>query len=115
MAKAKILWTSYPFKAGFCITDDTDGATVENVKIVYDLLIKKGIKTTKTVWAFLPDDISGILKSGSTLKRSINLENVTLEDSEYLNYCKKLSEEGFEICLHGASSGNNRRQKTRGL
>src|SRR5262249_22313029 len=37
---------------------------------------------------------------------------VTLEDPEYARYCDTLSQAGFEICLHGASAGNNRRERT---
>jgi hypothetical protein len=40
------------------------------------------------------------------------LRGVTLEDPKYLDYCQKLHENGFEICLHGASAGNNTREYT---
>jgi hypothetical protein len=36
----------------FTIVDDTDEATVNNVKPIYDLLYELGFKTTKTVWLF---------------------------------------------------------------
>lgn len=34
----------------FSILDDTDDATVENVKPVYDTLMEYGFRTTKTAW-----------------------------------------------------------------
>ena len=34
----------------FTIIDDTDYATIENIKPVYDFLYDAGLKTTKTVW-----------------------------------------------------------------
>ena len=37
-------------KFAFTIVDDTDKATVENVKPVYDFLAESGIRTTKTAW-----------------------------------------------------------------
>ena len=37
-------------KFAFTILDDTDDATVENVRPVYDLLTELGFRTTKTVW-----------------------------------------------------------------
>ena len=40
------------------------------------------------------------------------LRGITLEDQEYLEYCKRLHINGFEICLHGASAGNNTRTYT---
>ncbi len=39
-------------KFAFSIFDDTDWATVENVKPVYDLLADLGMRTTKSVWMF---------------------------------------------------------------
>ena len=40
----------------FTIIDDTDNATIKNIKPVYDLLIKLGLKTTKTIWLYKPRD-----------------------------------------------------------
>ncbi len=38
---AKLLWSPFPYKAGICITDDTDAATFGQVKSVYDYLLLK--------------------------------------------------------------------------
>jgi hypothetical protein len=108
MITAKPLWTPYPYKAGFCVTDDTDAATLTQVKTVYDHLLSINFVTTKTVWPFNPSEPSGL----PALPASI-LEGITLQDQQYLDYCKMLHENGFEISLHGASSGNNGSAATR--
>lgn len=107
MTDVRLIWPPWPYRAGFCITDDTDGAQPESVRIVYDLLRSLNLKTTKTVWAFEPEEPSGIPPTSDS-----NLRGVTLADSDYLDYCKLLASEGFEIALHGASAGNNRRERT---
>ena len=105
--KAKLVWPPYPYKAGFCVTDDTDAATFQQVKAVYDFLLARNFRTTKTVWAFKPMDRCGVPPVPDSVLRGI-----TLEDPRYLDYCRKLHERGFEICLHGASAGNNTREYT---
>ena len=105
--KAKLVWPPYPYRAGFCITDDTDAATFEQVKAVYDFLLSHNFRTTRTVWAFKPMDRCGVPPVPDSALRGI-----TLEDPRYLDYCRLLHERGFEICLHGASAGNNRREYT---
>ncbi len=106
--KAKLVWPPHPYRAGFCITDDTDAATFEQVKAVYDYLLSRNFRTTRTVWAFKPMDRCGVPPIPDSALRGI-----TLEDRRYLEYCKTLHERGFEICLHGASAGNNTREYTR--
>ena len=107
MTNVEVLWPPHPYRAGFCITDDTDAATLESVRIVYDFLSSIRLFATKSVWAFEPAEPCGI----PALPRSI-LRGVTLEDPGYLDYCRTLRERGFEICLHGASAGNNVRERT---
>jgi hypothetical protein len=107
MINGKVLWPAYPYKAGFCITDDTDAAAFEQIKTVYDFLVNQGFLTTKTVWPFPPSAHCGIPPAPQS-----TLRGVTLEDKRYLDYCKMLSSKGFEICLHGASAGNNLREST---
>jgi len=103
----QILWPPHPYRAGFCITDDTDAATLDGVRLVYDLLASIGLKASKTVWAFTPAEPCGVPALPDSMLRGI-----TLEDRDYLAYCEGLAERGFEICLHGASAGNNRRERT---
>ncbi|GBD86145.1 hypothetical protein BMS3Abin03_00054 [bacterium BMS3Abin03] len=105
MITAKLLWTEYPYDAGFCITDDTDTATLEQTKAVYDFLLDRNFVTTKTVWPFKPSEPCGIPATPES-----TLRGITLQNPEYFTYCKMLSNKGFEICLHSASAGNNKRE-----
>ena len=107
MIPVKLLWTPHPHRGGFAIVDHTDGASLEGVRIVYDFLDSLGLRATKTVWAFEPEGPSGI----PPLPASV-LRGVTLETRAYREYCAELVRRGFEIALHGASAGNNRRDRT---
>jgi len=75
----------------FSIIDDTDNATISNIKPVYDLLKKHKIFITKTVWIYPP-------------KNSFTGE--TLKDPDYIKYVKDLKSQGFEIQLHNIGSGD---------
>jgi hypothetical protein len=108
MTTGKVIWPVYPYKAGLCITDDTDAATFEQVKVVYDFLSSRHFLTTKTVWPFMPSDKCGIPPTPVS-----TLRGITLQDRRYLEYCKELRSKGYEICLHGASAGNNPRESTK--
>jgi hypothetical protein len=74
----------------FTIIDDTDDATLTNIKPVYDFLSKINMKTTKTVWVYPPRD-----------------EHIgqSLQDNTYAEYIIGLDKEGFEIQLHDVGSG----------
>jgi hypothetical protein len=80
----------------FAIVDDTDGATVDNVAPVYDLLAAEGISATKTVWVEPARD---------------GWAGQSLADPEYLDFIRRLQAEGFEIALHGVGSGAFSRQE----
>lgn len=108
MITGKVIWPVYPYKAGLCITDDTDAATYEQVKAVYDFLSSRRFLTTKAVWPFFPSDKCGIPPTPPS-----TLRGITLQDRRYLEYCKELHGKGYEICLHGASAGNNLRESTK--
>ena len=89
----------------FTILDDTDDATVENVKPIYDLLHELGYRTTKTVW---PVDCP----EGSRLFFAAE----TLADTAYLEFVRDLERRGFEIAFHGATMESSLRERTqRGL
>src|SRR5688500_15732410 len=74
----------------FTIVDDTDGATLANVKPIYDLLIELGLRTTKTVWPLAPIE-------------SAPLGGETLEDDRYRAWILELARRGFEIGYHGVT------------
>ena len=82
----------------FTIVDDTDGATVKNVKPVYDYLYERGIITTKTCWAYPVRD--------SVYKGEC------LQDSNYREFLLQLKDRGFEIGFHNAGSGGFKREET---
>ncbi len=104
MATAELRWAPHPFRAGFCITDDTDAAEFAPVRAVYDCLGSLGLPATKTVWAFPPEEPCRIPALPASITRG-----VTLADAAYREYCRKLASRGVEIALHGATAGNNRR------
>jgi hypothetical protein len=82
----------------FTVFDDTDLATLANVRPVYDFLADQGIRTTKSVWP---------------LRNSHGRESaMDCEDPDYLRWVQSLQAEGFEIGLHTVASGGSRRERT---
>lgn len=75
----------------FTIIDDTDEATVLNVKPVYDFLYENKLITTKTVW---------------TLPSRDTFVGESLSDEHYKEFIVALSDKGYEIGSHGAGSGD---------
>lgn len=94
----KIEW---PDGKGFAFTifDDTDSATIENVREVYSLLADYGFRTTKSVWPIRGEKEP--LIGGSTC-----------EDKEYLNWVYHLMDTGFEIGYHSATFHSSMRNET---
>lgn len=77
-------------RCAFSVFDDTDVATLESIRPVYDYLSELGIYTTKSVWSIGwkgPSDYHG---------------SHTLEDPDYSAYARELKSRGFEIAFHGA-------------
>lgn len=72
----------------FTICDDTDHATVQRVKPIYDLLGDLGLWCTKTLWVY-PTDPNEHYESAQTL-----------EDETYRQFILDLQSKGFEIALH---------------
>ncbi len=107
MIPVQMSWTPHPYRGAFAIVDDTDGATLESVRLVYDFLAAAGLRTTKTVWAFAPDS-----RCGRPPLPDSALRGVTLDEAAYRDYCAGLARQGFELALHGASAGNNSRART---
>jgi hypothetical protein len=85
----------------FTVIDDTDVATVANVRPLYELLHSLGMRTTKTVWP-LPCPEGSKNFAGSE----------TLADSEYRAFVVDLQRRGFEITWHGATMESSARDRT---
>ncbi len=95
----------YEFPRGcrfaFSVYDDSDVATCDNVRPIYELLAELGMRTTKTAWPFA-------LETGD----SNFVSSQTLEDEDYLSFVRSLKEAGFEIAWHGASMETSERART---
>ena len=81
----------------FSVFDDTDVATLDSIRPLYDLLHELGIRTTKSVWA---KDYAG---------ESDYRGSHTLENEAYADYTRELQRRGFEIGFHGATMESARR------
>jgi hypothetical protein len=82
----------------FTIVDDTDMATLERSKLVYDVLHRYGLRTTKTVWVL----------SGTEMHHPPN-SGASLSDPDYRAFILELQRRGFEIALHGVRGGSSER------
>lgn len=85
----------------FTMVDDTDVATVQNVKPVYDLLYDAGMRITKTVWPVGCPEGSRNFASSQTL-----------EDDDYRAFIIELRQRGFEVTWHCATMESSRRERT---
>jgi hypothetical protein len=84
-------------KFAFSIFDDTDVATLEYIRPIYELLDRLGFRTTKSVWP--------LAYQGSSEYEG----SATLDDPEYAKYVRHLQERGFEIAFHGARMESSQR------
>ncbi len=73
----------------FTVFDDTDSATLENVRDVYALLADLGFRTTKSCWVVEGDSRQG------------KFPGDTCDRPEYLKWLMELQSRGFEIGWHG--------------
>jgi hypothetical protein len=89
MQKQRIEWPDNKDFA-FTIIDDTDNSFIHNVEPAYRLLKECNILITKTVWLFPPKD---------------RFRGVSLQDKDYLEFIRKLMNQGFEIAMHNVGSG----------
>jgi hypothetical protein len=85
----------------FTVIDDTDVATVENVRPIYRLLESLGMRSTKTVWPVRCEEGS----------RNFSLSE-TLDDRHYRDFVVDLHARGFEIAFHGATMESSTRERT---
>jgi hypothetical protein len=74
----------------FTVFDDTDRATLSNVREVYALLEDLGMRTTKSVWPIRGEGRPTI-------------PGATCEDDDYRAWTLELAEKGFEIGYHNAT------------
>jgi len=85
----------------FTVFDDTDDATLSNVRPVYDLLGDLGFRTTKSVWVYAPRG---------------PFRGACLQDPNHVAWLRELLARGFEIGLHNVGDGRFTRQEIlRGL
>jgi hypothetical protein len=94
----KILWPEGK-QFAFTVFDDTDLATLENVKEVYSFLSECGFRTTKSVWP-----VRG--------QRETRAGGATCEDKAYLEWLLGLRRDGFEIGYHNATFHSSLRDET---
>jgi hypothetical protein len=88
-------------KFAFTVLDDTDVATVANVRPLYDLFHSLGFRTTKTVWPVGCPEGSRDFSSSETL-----------DDPGYVDFVADLQRRGFEITWHGATMESSPRERT---
>lgn len=100
MAKINIQWPEAK-RFAFSVCDDTDLATLENVRPVYDFLAELGFRTTKSVWPLAGD-----------LQRAA-YPGATCDDAEYCRWAQQLQAQGFEIALHNVTYHTSPRDVTR--
>jgi hypothetical protein len=80
----------------FSIVDDTDGATLEDVPVVYALLADLGLRTTKSVWTLPGDARAGL----------------ACDEPRYREWVERLMNQGFEVALHNVASQTSPRPRT---
>jgi len=100
MEHIKIEWPDDK-RFAFSIFDDTDSATLENVRPVYDFLAELGFRTTKSVWPLSGDPARAAYPGD------------TCDDPDYCRWALQLQEQGFEIGLHNVTYHTSDRQTTR--
>ena len=85
----------------FTVIDDTDVATVDNVRPVYRALESLGMRTTKTVWPVRCHEGS----------KNFSLSE-TMDDPHYHDFLVDLQRRGFEVAFHGATMETSTRERT---
>jgi hypothetical protein len=85
----------------FTILDDTDGATVDELRPIYTLLDELGLRTTRTIWPVACPE--GSRQYGNA---------PTLDDPKYLEFILELRDRGFEFASGGATMETSSRERT---
>jgi hypothetical protein len=95
MSRESTMTTINPWPEGkqfaFTVFDDTDCATLGNVKGVYDFLADCGFRTTKSVWVVEGDPARG------------KHAGQTCADPDYLRWLLEMQAKGFEIGFHNGT------------
>jgi hypothetical protein len=95
---SRIVWPNGKAFA-FTVFDDTDGARLNNIRPIYNLLADCGMRTTKSAWPLCGSENSA-------------LAGDTCDNDEYVAWLQELQREGFEIGYHMASWDSSVREKT---
>ena len=85
----------------FSIVDDTDMATLERLRPLYQVLERYGLRTTKTVWVLPARSFEHDPDRGDSLS-----------EPAYRDFIVDLQRKGFEIALHGVRGGSSLRADT---
>lgn len=101
-----VSWLPDSYEAAIAITDDPDNSSMKTFQTMYDFLADINFVTSRAMWVYKNDEPTG------TPSLDVKFTAPLLTDKECLDYCQMLSSKGFEICLHGASCGNNHRTRT---
>lgn len=99
----------YPYGKNFAftITDDPDGQRLEKIKPIYDFLSSEGLRTTLAVW------VKNASRSNGYPEKVGQFDyGETSQNKAYLSFVKNLQKKGFEVAMHTASGGNDRREET---
>jgi len=89
-------------KFAFTVFDDSDHATLENVKDIYSFFTDCGFRTTKSVWPVAGRENPQPWLGGATCA-----------DAGYLAWVKHLQASGFEIGFHNGNFHSAVREETR--
>lgn len=87
-------------KFAFSIIDDTDVATLENVRPIYEFLDGIGLRTTKTVWVLDCDNPRSNFRMSDTIERP-----------DYRDFALGLKDRGFELTWHCPTMESSKRSE----
>jgi len=90
----------------FTITADPDGNRLEKDKLIYDFFTEVALRTTIAVWVKESTRSTGIPDIPIHIQYGDSCER-----GDYLRYMQELQKRGFEVALHGVSSGNDYREE----
>ena len=80
----------------FTVIDDPDAQTLGASREAYALLKDLGFRTTKAIWVVEPPER--------------NSPGETCESAEFVEFCQRLHEQGFELAYHNGAPGTLQRE-----